>query len=374
MSSGGNRQRTPSPFRYSAGRLLILKTITKIHPGRGRGPGPVDLQVQRDELGFPVIYSSSLKGTLKTSLWLGQGEEAIMILGHEPGEKEKLIESSVMLLDAPLLFMPVRSLRGVYSYVTYPWALRRLSDYLRALMYAEGDGWNSGGSQGSGQGSSQPGTGGKLDELLEGIGELIEEAESLASGEDGLKKVLLLKSERTRTVTVDHPQYQNLVVLNDTMFFQWEDIRSGKATKALKSLTSMAGIEDEPILVIDDETARSVVERGLLIVTRVALETREESRQKRVKRGALWSTEYIPRGSVFSSCLFARKPSGSKKSGEEGERGEKFKDAKDVVKFLEDNLPEYLVIGGDETVGSGLVKLRMIDLSDVASHLKGVEG
>ena len=113
------------PSTYLLSDLIVLRAVTPVHAGVGRAGGVVDLPVQRDEYGYPCIYSSSLKGALKAGLLqaflksLGGGSgayhRALMavqaLLGPEPEEGESF-ESSVALLDAYLFAMPVRSLRG----------------------------------------------------------------------------------------------------------------------------------------------------------------------------------------------------------------------------------------------------------------------
>ena len=60
----------------SAAKLMFIYALTPLHPGAGKaaaGGSPVELPVQRDEFGFPTIWSSSLKGVLRSSF--AEGEE-----------------------------------------------------------------------------------------------------------------------------------------------------------------------------------------------------------------------------------------------------------------------------------------------------------
>ncbi|RLI32648.1 type III-B CRISPR module RAMP protein Cmr4, partial [Candidatus Bathyarchaeota archaeon] len=47
---------------YKIGDLVLVRAVTMLHPGIGRSGAVVDLPVQKDNLGFPMIFSSSLKG------------------------------------------------------------------------------------------------------------------------------------------------------------------------------------------------------------------------------------------------------------------------------------------------------------------------
>jgi len=101
---------------YSQSTLLYIRALTPIHVGVGRGEGVhVDLPVQRDEFGFPTIWASSFKGAVKANV----GGEVKKYLGSEPMEAEST-PSSISLLDAKLVFIPVRILDNVWTYATTP--------------------------------------------------------------------------------------------------------------------------------------------------------------------------------------------------------------------------------------------------------------
>lgn len=108
---------------------FLIRAITPLHPGSGaRVSGLVDLPVQREaHTDFPVIYASSLKGALRA--WSGgvKGLDKNLIgeiFGPEPGEGDKSVGKAVFM-DAKLLLLPVRSLKGVYGWATSPLLLER---------------------------------------------------------------------------------------------------------------------------------------------------------------------------------------------------------------------------------------------------------
>ena len=111
------------PSIYSAADLILLKSVTPVHAGVGKTGGIVDLPIQKDEIGYPCIYSSSIKGALKTALlsamiqvdgnYINAKKRVTVLLGPEPEEGETF-ESSIAILDAYLIALPVRSLKGVY--------------------------------------------------------------------------------------------------------------------------------------------------------------------------------------------------------------------------------------------------------------------
>ncbi|MDJ0270642.1 MAG: type III-B CRISPR module RAMP protein Cmr4 [Aigarchaeota archaeon] len=117
---------------YEASEIVLLKSLTNLHPGVGRAGGIVDLPVQKDNLGFPIIYSSSLKGVLKSALWQFDRNAAITLFGPDLEDEEKFT-SAVAILDAFTLVFPVRSLEGVYAYVTSPLLLNRFNELLNMI-------------------------------------------------------------------------------------------------------------------------------------------------------------------------------------------------------------------------------------------------
>ena len=103
--------------------LLGLLAETFIHPGAGQTNGVIDLPVSREAAtNYPFIPGSSLKGALQEAV------AAIPDLRDERSFYFGTQEAAGTLLvsDARLLLLPVRSLNGVYKWVTCPHLLERL--------------------------------------------------------------------------------------------------------------------------------------------------------------------------------------------------------------------------------------------------------
>ncbi|MGC9227526.1 type III-B CRISPR module RAMP protein Cmr4, partial [Caldivirga sp.] len=125
--------------------LFFIEALTPMHPGLGKGgEGFVDLPVQRDEFGFPTIWASSLKGAVKSSLLLECDNSSneierlvcrrriLLTFGPDTGEASEYA-SAISMLDARLILIPARSLKGVWTYVTSPHLLNYLFTYLEAI-------------------------------------------------------------------------------------------------------------------------------------------------------------------------------------------------------------------------------------------------
>lgn len=107
--------------------ILGLLAETSIHPGGSEAAGVVDLPVAREAAtDYPVIPGSSLKGAL-----LGLAREKVN--GAEPlpesarnrifGQQDNA--GALLVSDARLLLLPVRSLQSAYKWVTCPHLLER---------------------------------------------------------------------------------------------------------------------------------------------------------------------------------------------------------------------------------------------------------
>lgn len=115
--------------------LLGLHAHTWIHAGSGEKDGVVDLPIQREaHTGWPVIFGSSLKGAMRSQISRNPRELAeqslVTLFGpeslHAGATSEKIHAGALLVSDARLLWLPVRSLTSHTRYVTCPALLRRL--------------------------------------------------------------------------------------------------------------------------------------------------------------------------------------------------------------------------------------------------------
>ncbi len=111
---------------------LFIHALTGLHPGSGTALGVVDLPVQRERhTSWPVIPASSLKGVMRaaTRPANGDGRDAWMaVFGPEKldeADDKQAFAGALALTDARILAFPVRSLRGVFAWVTCPAVLER---------------------------------------------------------------------------------------------------------------------------------------------------------------------------------------------------------------------------------------------------------
>lgn len=121
--------------------ILGLLAETSIHPGAGQSAGFVDLPVAREAAtDYPVIVGSSMKGALLDMARRSERlDEAILrrVFGAGPENGKESFAGSLLVSDARLILLPVRSLKSQYKWVTCPHLIERLSrDMARSYCIA----------------------------------------------------------------------------------------------------------------------------------------------------------------------------------------------------------------------------------------------
>lgn len=107
-------------------QIYFIHALSPLHAGTGQGTGVIDLPIAREKAtNIPIFPGSSLKGALRglyDSKSKEEVEEAKKIFG-EGGDFG--CQGSVLFSDAHLLLLPVRSVKGVFAWVTCPYVLNR---------------------------------------------------------------------------------------------------------------------------------------------------------------------------------------------------------------------------------------------------------
>jgi len=120
-------------------KIFVIHAMSNIHCGTGQGVEDIDLPTAKEAAtGFPIVPGSTVKGVLrdyyenalgeeKNKLWAAFGPDFENQTGNE-------YASALMITDAKILFMPVRSFNGVFAYVTSPMILERLYRDLKQVF------------------------------------------------------------------------------------------------------------------------------------------------------------------------------------------------------------------------------------------------
>ncbi|HXF06617.1 MAG TPA: type III-B CRISPR module RAMP protein Cmr4 [Blastocatellia bacterium] len=117
---------------FKKATLMFLYTETSLHAGSGTSLGVVDLPIQREKYtDFPVIQASGLKGAVREWFEFRSTDSADrrkieLAFGPDKiGSEESGFAAAVSFTDARILLFPVRSLKGIFAYCTSPTALER---------------------------------------------------------------------------------------------------------------------------------------------------------------------------------------------------------------------------------------------------------
>ena len=300
---------------YNSGNLVLVKATSMLHPGVGRSGEVVDLPIQRDNLSFPVVYSSSLKGALKSAFWSEDEENAKAIFGPDPSEGDKH-PSAILISDAFTLTFPVRSLMGVYAFITAPVLLKRLKESIS---------------------------------VIEATGKLNEKIKSLKTSVKNVLEVFESKIKGKQEALVSTSSLLQVTPLGGDIVVNEEFRLKPVTDDHVKALEDHLGIERGRLIVAADDIAKEAIDRGLPKITRIKL----ERGSKTVSKGGLWTEEYIPQWTVFQTIFLYSKP----------HRNGKITDAEGVKEKVTEYLEKkggYLIIGGNETIGRGIVRLEII--------------
>jgi CRISPR-associated protein Cmr4 len=297
----------PTRASQQAAALLFIHAQTGLHPGSGTALGTVDLPIQRERhTQWPVIPGSTLKGILRDACRPadrdGQArEDWLAAFGPETTEADKHA-GAVSLTDARLLAFPVRSLKGVFAWVACPAVLERLQ---RDLNLARTDG----------NAFALPTGPGKDKALCQQNGPLLL---------DG-NKLVLEEFEFERTGDA-------------------EAVATWVAQRAVADAATQKRLQSHLVVLHDDDFTH-FVRHATEVVARVGL----DYQRKTVKSGALFYEEFLPAETLFYSVVLA---SASRRDGHGKSSG-------DIMSYLRSQLPSYLQIGGNETIGKGLCAVHL---------------
>ena len=114
--------------------LLLLTSETPLHAGAGQSVDGIDLPIQREvHTDWPCVYGSAVKGALRAHAEQRMASTSTAItdlFGPDHGgaqERDTSHAGALLVGDATLLALPVRSLQSSFKWVTCPQALQRFA-------------------------------------------------------------------------------------------------------------------------------------------------------------------------------------------------------------------------------------------------------
>lgn len=284
--------------------LLGLWAEASIHAGAGSSVDGVDLPIQREgHSDWPCVFGSSVKGALRTKTEdkLGKNNPSIAYVFGPDSSSDTASEHAGALLvsDAKLLLLPVRSLTSHFKWVTCPALIQRLQRDVARLGLG----------------------------LQVGADFAPEKSEAVVAKAHDTG--LFLEEYRFKT------RAEDLTVL----------------IKAINQLTGI-GFDDltEQLVIVSNDQFSYLAKYSTPVTAHIAI----DNERKTVKPGALWYEETLPPETVLYFALSAHR-SRAKDSDISAEAI-----LNCITQDLFGASP-YLQLGGNETVGMGWCKVTVLE-------------
>lgn len=298
---------------YEQAALLGLYAETPLHPGTGQALGAVDLPVQRERhTNYPLIPGSSIKGVMRAAAehrhQRDKGAVVTAIFG--PGNQNASDHAGALgFSDARTLLFPVRSLFGVFAWLTCPFVLARF----------------------------------RRDAALVGL---------TVPGSPALTPPRDSALVAPQSALVGDQQ----VVLEEFTFRaqaheEVQQIGAFLAKEVLPVYAEYAAWRERlprHLAILPDDDFGDFVRFATEVVARIALN--DETKTTSGEGGNLWYEEQVPSETVLYSLALASRPRRPLNG---------LQSAADVLTTLADLQPARVQIGGNETVGRGIVAVRL---------------
>lgn len=291
---------------FDVAAFLYLYLQTPLHAGAGSSLGIVDLPIQRERTTqYPMIQGSGIKGSLR-SIARGKLPNWELIFGPETTNASDFA-GALSVGDARILLFPVRSLTDVYVYTTSPDVLARF----------------------------------RRDATPSGVDSIVPDLDFVAND-----TALLTTSGRTT-------HGQPLVLEEFSFTTDTSDILQTIATTLAAQLFPRKSDDywskklQRSLVALPTDDFRDFTLYATDVATRVDL----DDETKTVNNGP-WAEEHLPAETVLYVPLLAssvRKPGVTISAREVMES---------VRQFIATDAT-YLQIGGDETIGRGLVRATL---------------
>ncbi len=294
--------------------MLYLYVETPLHAGSGTSLGIVDLPIQRERItGYPMIQASGLKGCLRGVAQVEDEEKTQVVFGPDTKEAHKHA-GALSVGDARILLFPVRSLLGVFAWVTSKDVLARFKRDAHAAGL---------------EASWQP------------VGPSADD-EALVAGDALVSDGKIVLEEFAFSAKRDDKVLNIAKWISSNAFPKEEEYHYWRAALPQR------------LVVLPENAFRDFVQFSTEIVSR----TRLDDKTKTVAPGALWTEEHLPSETLLYAPLFASKPRIPKENLPPD--WQEASNADYVLSFVKKCVDgKRIQLGGDSTVGRGFVTVRI---------------
>jgi len=303
---------------FKAARPFFLIVETSLHAGSGNDLGIIDLPIQRERhTGYPKIEGSGIKGCVRDKFekMFDKTETEKKIECYFGPSNPRGDEGRAGVLgftDARLLLFPVKSLRGVFAWITCPGVLQRFVDDL-----------------------TLPGVKPDVEkDFIKSIGQMshvddktavLPKDTNLEFGESIiLEEYTFEVSEEKRDTCACIAEWLAENVFPGGEYSYWSE-------KMKKDLA-----------ILSDNDFRDFVELSTEVITRIEINNKTGT----VQPGALFNEEYLPADTIMYSMALASPLKGNSEE--------------EIIDFFTGNGTGVLQIGGNATIGKGLTRINVL--------------
>lgn len=317
---------------FKLAKPFFLIVGTPLHAGSGSDLGIVDLPIQRERYtDCPKIEASGLKGSLR-EIFEAQKEnlppeliEEFPLLTRDNYKKKGIFPTfgpdngdlhagALGFTDARLLLFPVKSVKSVFAWITCPLALERFRNDLKLAK-------------------EEPSVLNNLDNI-----------EGTVPSESGL----IIRDNR---IVLEEYTFEISLSDNCTQVCQW---LAGNVLPDGPEYDYWRNKMSKDVVVLSDNDFRDFVTLSTEVVARTKIDEKTGTVDKNI--GGLWYEEYLPSDSVMYSLVLTTPIF--------NENTDIFPDEKHVMTFFEKVLPSVIQIGGNATLGKGLVHTKVLSNSN----------
>lgn len=304
---------------FKQAKPLFLIVETPLHAGSGNDLGIVDLPIQREKhTDYPKIEASGLKGSIREIFNTQRNKSEIeLVFGPEQGD---LHAGALGFTDARLLLFPVKSVKGVFAWVTCPAVLERfkydLSICQPNIEFADG--------------------------LPSSDAVTTESGLIVKNNNVVLEEYTFAVSQNKECDAVAEWIAEN-VLPADPGYNYWRD-------KVKRDL-----------VVLSDDDFRDFVTLSTEVIARIKIKHDTGT----VQDGALWYEEYLPSDSILYSLALTT-PIFKENDADKGifqltdqEKENERDESEKVMDFFVNGLPNVIQIGGNATIGKGIVRTHV---------------
>jgi CRISPR-associated protein Cmr4 len=305
---------------FEKSEMLYLYVETPLHAGSGSSVGVIDLPIQRERVtGYPLVQASGVKGklraeardALKNKKETDIDEKIALVFGPESDSAQEHA-GALSPGDARLLLFPVRSLVGVFAWTTSRNVLARFKRDLEAAGKTVP--WN-------------------LSNLTENKDQAwtVDQKSVVAGGKVVLEEFAFSAAMHADVKTISDWIAENVFPGSAEYTYFQEKVKTN-------------------LVILPEDAFRDFTQFATEIITRIKI----DQETKTVARGALWTEEHLPSDTVLYSPLHATRPRKIKEN-----KIKTLQSAGDVLQFIRELGLERIQLGGDETVGRGIVRLNL---------------